>query len=113
MLSALIFISMSMCVNWGGHGGSIPPFTSSPVLFSSQSNSDRSYLIDEDDIVESFSCPRGGSYSKKKPENRMIEGGKAAIAKASGYWSSTVGSASSSVKGMFRSKFFHLCLYSS
>lgn len=104
MLSALIFISMSMCVNWGDHGGSIPPFTSSPVLFSSQSNSDRSYLIDEDDIVESFSCPRGGSYSKKKPENRMIEGGKAAIAKASGYWSSTVGSASSSVKGMFRSK---------
>jgi len=104
-----------MCVKWGDQGGVPPPSAHTPVIYSSWSNLDKSSrngdllnstrfeneihdIFSDDAIVGPFAVRRGGS------ENKVIEGRKNIISKASKFWSSTLGVAITSVKRIFQSK---------
>ena len=123
------FILISMCVKWSDQGG-VTAYVSTPTRYSSWSNPDRSgrnngnllnstgfkddvyddiFCLEEDDtngVGSSFAAVRrgGSSYKQKKSKNRIIDGGKNVISKASSFWSSTVGGTITSVKSLFQSK---------
>lgn len=119
----LLFVSM--CLRWGNHGD-IP--NSSLTVFSSWNNlNDYRIIRGSKNVTKkdfqtlsdigsnsrlsytSSPTPRGGgscnnNNNRRNYDNRIIEGGKIILEKVSEFWSSTVGNAFASLKGVFRSE---------